>query len=143
MEYPNGEDMAVRNDPSVVSFDAERAAEAAHAVAGRDLSLVVEYDRTAFEVLFRAGAFAARFEDEEALRAQLARAHSYAHLDFTGGELFEDLSADAGEVRALATYLDDYVGVRALVDEEGLFLALAPDASVTAVLEAVEDAVRS
>ena len=143
MDHPNEKDVAVTNDPSVVSFDARRAVEAAFDVAGGDLLLGVEYDRTAFAVLFRAEAFAARFDDDEALRAQLARAHSYVYLDSTERELFEDLSVDAGEVRALATYLDDYVAVRVLVGDEGLFLALAPDASVTAVLETVEDAVRS
>ncbi|MFD1515071.1 hypothetical protein [Halomarina rubra] len=135
--------MPVMNDPSVVSFDAKRAVEGALAVAGADLLLVVEYDRAAFEVLYCADVVADRYPDDEAMHDHFSGVHSYVYLDFTERELFEELFVDSGRTRALTTYMENLIAVRVVAEGEGLFLALAPDAPATAVIEAVEDIVHS
>ena len=135
--------MPVVNDASVVDFDAKRAVEAALEVAGSDLLLVVEYDRTAFKVLFCADVVADRYENDESMYEHFEGVHAHVFHDAERRDLSEDLFVDSGEARAMATYMEDLVALRVLSDGEGVFLALAPDASVTAVVEAVEDVVRS
>ncbi|MWG36070.1 hypothetical protein [Halomarina oriensis] len=134
--------MPVTNDPSVGGFDATPAVEAAVAVAGSGLLLVVEDDRADDEVLFCADVVAER-DDDEAIHEHLSGVHSSVSLDFTEPDLFEDLFADSGETRALTTFMDDLTAVRVLADGEGLFLALAPDAPTTDVVDAVEEYVRA
>ncbi|MFC5972862.1 hypothetical protein ACFPYI_16110 [Halomarina salina] len=135
--------MPVVNDSSVVDFDAERAVASALEVTGSDLLLVVEYDGEAYKLLYCADVVADRYEDDQAMYEHFERVHSHAFHDAERRALSEDLFVDSGETRALTTHMENLVALRVLGDDEGLFLLLAPDSSVTAVVEAVEGFVRS
>ncbi|MFC7154407.1 hypothetical protein ACFQPA_02925 [Halomarina halobia] len=132
--------MAATNPSTVVNFDADAARAAALDVAGDDLLLVVEFDRRSFNPLYLTDRVREYYDDEAAMARHFEEIHSYIYLDFTERDLYEDLYPPAGESRAFATYLEEFVALRVLFDGEGLFLALAPDADVTGVVGAVEGA---
>ena len=133
--------MVVTGSSDVVDFDAESAVSAVRDALDDDLLLAVEYDRAAFNVLYASDGVASRYGDLNAMREQFARIHSYVYLDFVVRTLFEDLLDDTGGVKAFSTHMENYVAVRVLADEEGLFLTLAPDANPTVAVEAVRETV--
>ena len=133
--------MVLSGSSDVVDFDAESAVSAVRDALGDDLLLAVEYDRTNFNVLYAADSIVSRYDDLDAMREQFARIHAYVYLDFVVRTLFEDLFDDTGGVRAFSTHMGNYVAVRVLADEDGLFLTLAPDANPTVAVEAVRGTV--
>ena len=131
--------MAVSNAPTVVGFDASAALTAAREMAGDALHIAIEYDTTEFNALYVDERTVALYGDEESMLDHFAEVHSYVHVDFTEQQMFEDILYAAGGVRAFTAHMDHVTAVRVLVGQEGLFLALDPDAPVASVIEAVED----
>jgi hypothetical protein len=133
--------MAVSNTSTVVGFDADAALAAAQEVAGDALHMAIEYDAVDFNSLYVDEGTVALYGDTERMVAHFEKVHSYVHIDFTEQQMFEDVLYAAGGVRAFTAHMEHVTAVRMLVGQEGLFLALDPDAPVTPVLEAVEDAI--
>ena len=133
--------MAVSNESTVVGFDADAAVAAAREVAGKALHMAIEYDATDFTTLYVDEGTIALYGDEESMFDHFAEVHSYVHIDFTEQQMFEDILYAAGGVRAFTAHMDNITAVRILVDQEGLFLALDPNAPVSPVIAAVEEAI--
>ncbi|WP_254535190.1 hypothetical protein [Halomarina litorea] len=134
--------MPVVNEPSLVSFDANRAMEVLRETLGDDLLVVVEYDRDGFNTLYVADVIRALYPDEGAMQEHFAGIHAYVYLDFTERELFEDLFIESGGTRAFVTYMVNLVAIRVVRETEGLFLSAVPGTPVTELVELVEGIIR-
>jgi hypothetical protein len=105
------------------------------------LHLVVEYTDDSFRTLYTDDLTESLYADQEDMRDHFTEIHDYVGIDFAELEVFEDLFVAAGDVRALTTHMDHATVVRLLVGEvAGLLFTLDPDVDVTAVIDAVEDA---
>lgn len=133
--------MAVANESTVVGFDADAALASAREVAGEALHMAIEYDATDFNALYVDEGTIALYGDETVMLDHFGEVHSYVHIDFTEQQMFEDILYAAGGVRAFTAHMDHVTAVRILDGQEGLFLALDPDAPVSPVIEAVETAI--
>lgn len=132
--------MPYRSEPEIATFDAAAAVAAARSAADSRLLVAVEYDREAFETLFAADVLVELFGDVATMHEQFERVHSFVNLDFMERDVIAETFAATGVPRAFATYTDRNALVRLVDEDTGLFLALEPDADVTAVVEAVEEA---
>jgi len=123
-------------DSTLVDFDAEAACTAVREVVGDDLLVCVVFTTDDHEILHVADGVRDLYGSEDRMRDHFEEIHSYVHLDFTERRLFEDVVG--GGVRAMVTYMDQATLVRVVGEREGLFVTLAPDAPVTAVVDAAE-----
>ncbi len=133
--------MTVSNSSSLVSFDADAAVTALCDVAGDSVHLCVEYDTEEFNTLYADEMTLSLYSSEREMVDHFEEVLSYVHVDFMEKGLFEDVFRAAGTVRSFATYMDYVALVRVLVGREGLFFTVEPDADVTTLIEAAEDAI--
>jgi len=123
----------------VVHFEADRALESAHEVAGEQLLACLEYTRNEAAVRYRSRRLDAAFETEADRDDALEEIASFCHLDFGERMLFEQEFPAAGDVTAFWNRLDHAVAVRLLTDEDGFLLLLTPDAPISETVDAVEE----
>ncbi|WP_435154609.1 hypothetical protein [Haladaptatus sp. DFWS20] len=133
--------MTISNDSSLVSFDADAAVAVLKDRASNSVHLCVEYDTEEFNTLFSDQMTLDLYASEREMVDHFEEVLSYVHVDFMEKDLFEDVFRDAGAVRSFATYMQHVILVRVLIDEEGLFFTVDPGSDVTALVEAVEEAV--
>jgi len=124
-----------------VDFDAEAALAAARDVDGDPVRLCVEYTAEEFHTLYADETTMALYGDREEMRSHFEEVHSYVHIDFTEKDLFGEIFRAAGEVRSFVTVMEHTAMLRILVGQQGLFLSVDPDADVTALVAAVENAI--
>jgi len=129
--------MALTQASTLVSFDADAALAAVRDQVGEGLLAGVEFTTDDHRTLYAADVVVELYGDEAAMLDHFEEIHRYVHVDFTERELFEDV-VGGGDVRAMVTYMDHATLVRVIDEREGLFVTVAPDAEVTAVVEAVE-----
>lgn len=133
--------MPITKPPSLVSFDAERVLEAVQETVEGTLRSVVEYDMDSFNPLYVDDVTLAFYEDEDHMMQHFEHIHGYVHLDFHAMNLYtESLFPPTDRVRFIATGFDLFTLLRIYYRDEGLFLALDPDESISPVVTAVEDA---
>ena len=126
----------------VVDFDAGAVLEAARSAVGeRSLFTCVVYDDADFETVYVDDRIRAIYEDDASREEHFGQIHSYVHLDFTEMELFRELFREPGRIRAFVTYMDAFVAVRVVAEKQGVFLSVSPNAPVTDLVDAVEDAI--
>ncbi|UPV74693.1 hypothetical protein M0R89_01155 [Halorussus limi] len=134
--------MVVSEESVLVDFDADAALAAAREASDESVRLCVEYTPEEFHTLWADETTMATYAgDEDEMRDHFEEVHRYVHVDFTERDLFADILRDAGEIRAFVTYAENGTFVRTLLGQQGLFLSLAPDTDVTAVVQAVESRV--
>lgn len=127
------------DERDVVDFDVDAVlATAREAVGERRLLVCVVYDVNDFGTVYVDDRIDALYEDENARTEHFGEIHSYVHLDFTEGKLFEELFLEPDGVRAFVTYMGNLVAVRIVADEQGVFLAVPPGTPVTDLVDAVE-----
>ena len=134
--------MAVSESARLVTFDADSSLAAVRDVTDDAVLLSVEYTPEEFHVLHADEVTLSLYADREAMEDHFSEVHSYVHVDFTERELFEELFRGAGTVRSFVTVMEHVILVRVLVDGEGIYFTLAPDADATAAVEAVEAQLR-
>ncbi|NHN59467.1 MULTISPECIES: hypothetical protein [Halorussus] len=135
--------MVVSEPSALVDFPADAALAAAREEADAAVGLCVEYTPEEFRTLYADEQTVALYGgDREAMADHFEEVHSFVHVDFTERDLFADIFRSAGEVRSFVTVMDHVALIRVLVGQQGLFLAVDPDADVTALVEAVEAEVR-
>lgn len=130
--------MAIRGESELVSFDAEAALAAVRGVAGEDVLSVTAFTHDAFDLVFVAEEVLSMYRDEDHLREHYDRILAHLHLDFMERDTMEkSLLPNAGQVRAVVTWMDEMVLLRAFGGADGLYVALAADADVGAVVDAL------
>ncbi|WP_435175140.1 hypothetical protein [Halorussus sp. AFM4] len=135
--------MVISEPSGLVDFEADAAVAAARGEAGDAVRLCVEYTPEEFRTLYADDQTLALYGgDREAMVDHFEEVHSYVHVDFTERDLFSDVFRGAGEVRSFVTFMEHVAVIRVLVGQQGLFLAVDPDADVTALVEAVEAELR-
>jgi len=133
--------MVVSEESTIVDFDAEAALAAARDADGDAVHLCVEYTAEEFHTLYADDVTMTLYGDREEMRSHFEEVHSYVHIDFTEKDLFGEIFRAAGEVRSFVTMMDHAALIRVIVGQQGLFLSVHPDADVTALVAAVEDAI--
>ena len=134
--------MPLRDDPTLAEFDVEAALRAARDAAGDGLLSLVEFTPREYHVVFVDDRVVDLYRDEEHLREHYGQVLSHLNMDFLERDTYERaLLPNAGSVRALVTLMDELVLLRVLVGDEGLYIALTPDADVRSVTDAIRDAV--
>jgi hypothetical protein len=124
---------------TLVAFDGDEARAAVHEAAGDSLLSVTGFTSDDFEILYVADAVLDLYRDRDHLHEHYDQVLSHLHMDIMERDVYENtLLPNAGAVRAIVTYMEEMTLVRVIVDEQGLYVALAPDQSVRAVVEAVE-----
>lgn len=69
------------------------------------------------------------------------RIHSDYRLDFAERDMYEEVYAELGEVRAFTVFFDQLVIFRFVGDRTGLYVSLHPDAPFNRVIDAVYDVI--
>jgi len=128
------------SEPSIVGRAGGAAIAAARENLGDDLRAVAEYDAEDCNVLYISEWLRDRL-GEAGVEETTRQLHGYAHLDFVERDLFDELTPDAGDVRTNITRLERVTFVRYLVGDAGIFLSVDPDADLTALCEAMDEAV--
>ncbi|WP_134669919.1 hypothetical protein [Halorussus marinus] len=133
--------MVVSEESRLVDFDAEAALAAAREVDRDAVHICVEYTESEFHTLYADEATMALYDDRAAMESHFEEVHSYVHIDFTETDLFGELFRAAGDVRSFVTVMEHATVLRVLVGSQGLFFSTDPEADVTALVTAVEDAI--
>ena len=134
--------MVVSTESSLVDFDADAALTAVREVDEDAVHLCVEYTPEEFRTMYADEVTLALYGDGEEMESHFEEVHSFVHIDFSEKDMFGELFRGAGEVRSFVTFMDHVALVRVLVDHQGLFLTVDPDADVTPLVEAVEAELR-
>jgi len=108
---------------------------------GDDLRALVEYDADAYNLLFLADRVLAEFGGDEAVEAFADKLHADYRLDFTEKEMYEDVYAELGTVRAFAVFFQESAVFRFVGESTGLYVSLERDAPYNRVIETVYDVV--
>lgn len=134
--------MPVRNESSIVDFDADAAFDAAADTVSGTLRSFVEFDGESFNPLYVDDTTLAFYEDEDHMLAHFGQLHSYVYLDLAEIDLFTtELFPVAERVEYITTAMDFFKIVRIYHGDEGLFLALDHDEPVEPLVEAVLEAI--
>jgi len=127
----------IEGESSLVSFDAETATERAHDVAGDALNTVVEYRGDEWQALFVASETVEKYGGLEETYEVTDELHRSLRLDLQERELYSDLLVDVGNLRAFVLVFDDLTVIRYTMGQEGLYVALEPEANVRRVIAAL------
>jgi hypothetical protein len=127
----------IEGESSLVSFDAETATERAHDVAGDALNTVVEYRGDEWQALFVASETVEKYGGLEETYDVTDELHRSLRLDLQERELYSDLLVDVGNLRAFVLVFDDLTVIRYTMGQEGLYVALEPEANVRRVIAAL------
>ncbi|WP_255197208.1 hypothetical protein [Halorarius litoreus] len=131
--------MPLTGPSELASFDGVAAMEAARDVVGDDLLSFVEFTSDAHRPLFVADEIVELYRDEDHLQRHYDRVLAHLNMDFLERDTYEKtLLPNAGRVRAIVTRMEGLTLLRMLAADEGLYVALAPDADVEPVIDAVE-----
>ncbi|MFB6118090.1 hypothetical protein [Halosegnis sp.] len=132
--------MPLTGESTLVDFDGDAATAAAREVEG--VLSVSAFTSDDHEILYVADEVLELYEDEQHLRRHYAQVLSHLEMDILEREVYEEsLLPNAGPVRGIVTHMAELTLLRIISDKQGLYLALAPDTSVPAVIDAVEDVV--
>lgn len=129
--------MRIEGESSLVSFDAETATERARDVAGDALNTVVEYRGDEWQALFVASETVEKYGGLEETYDVTDELHRSLRLDLQERELYSDLLVDVGNLRAFVLVFDDLTVIRYTMGQEGLYVALEPEANVRRVIAAL------
>lgn len=134
--------MPVTNPSKHSSFDADAACSAARRTVSGPLYSFCEYDSEAFRPLYVDDRTVAMYDGQAEMAEHFEDIHNHVHMDFMQIELFRNtLFPPAERVSYITTAMDFLKIVRMYVDDEGLFIAVAPEEPVEPLVEAVEDAI--
>lgn len=128
----------------VASFDVDAATAAIRDALGdgSDLHVVAAFTPESYEIAYCDGFTRSFYADDEEMADHFDQIHRYAGIDFSEIGLFvDDLFPVGGGVEYIATGMEHLTVVRVYTEREGLLLTLDTDADVTAVVEAVRDAI--
>jgi len=126
------------SEPELTTFDAKAVGRAIDAAVGDDLRVVVEYDKTDYNLLYVDDDVLDELGGPDGLGTLADDLHSDFRLDFTQQELYEEVYAEFGSVRAFVVVLDGARVVRFVAEDSALYVSVDPEASLDAVLDAVE-----
>ena len=126
-------------ESSLLGAEGDALIAAAWESLGSDLRTVVEYDEETYEVLY-VSEWLRDYLGEEGVEETTDDLHGYVHLDFVERDLFGRLTPGAGAVRTHITRLENATFVRYLVGDAALFLSVDPDADLTALCAAMDEA---
>jgi len=136
--------MPVREEPELVSFDAEAAFAAGRDVAEQSLLSCIEYTEDDWHSLYVADQVQAMYENRDHMNAHFQKIFEENHVDIGERDLMERELSDMGDVRYFVTYMDMAVFGRVVTqtetqDIEGLWLSFAPGGTLFECLETVAD----
>jgi hypothetical protein len=131
--------MPVSNPSVLHPVEAGALREALSGAVEGTLRSLVEFDESAFTVLYADDVTLGFYDSTEHMREHFEEVHGFVNLDHTEMDLFtEELFPASGSVRYLASGLDLFTMVRVYVDGCAYFLALDPDEPVLPAVRAVE-----
>ena len=130
--------ISFESKPELATFDAGAVGRAVGAAVGDDLRVVVEYNEFEYNLLYVDDDVVDHLGGPDALGALADDLHSDFRLDFTQQELYEEVYGEFGSVRAFIVVLDGARVVRFVAEDSGLYVSVDPDASLDAVLDAVD-----
>lgn len=131
--------MPLTGPSELVSFDGVAALESTRDAVGDGLLSFVEFTSSDHTPLFVADSVVELYRDEAHLMDHYDRVLAHLNMDFMGRDAYEKtLLPNAGRVRAIVTRMEALILLRILAGDEGLYIALTPDANVQAVIDAVE-----
>lgn len=130
--------ISFESEPELATFDAKAVGRAVEAAVGDGLRVVVEYDESAYNLLYVDDAVLDQLGGAEGLDALAEDLHSDFRLDFTQQELYEEVYGEFGSVRAFVVVLDGARVVRFVDEDSGLYVSVDPEASLDGVLDAVD-----
>lgn len=131
--------MPLTGTSELVEFDGSAALEATRDAVSDDLLSFVEFTSSAHTPLYVADSIVDLYRDEDHLRSHYDQVLAHLNMDFLERDTYEKtLLPNAGRVRAQVTRMEELILLRMLTADEGLYIALAPDASVEAAIDAVE-----
>lgn len=135
--------MPYEGTPGLAAFDAGAALERAREVDGDDVLTFVEFTHDEFNVVYVADEVLELYRGEGHMLDHFERVLNHLHLDFMERDAYEDLLLpNAGAVTALTTKMEEMTLLRLLSGDDGLYVALSPDANVGAIVDAVEPVTR-
>jgi len=133
--------MPLTSESTLVSFDGDAATAAVHEVDG--VLSVSAFTSDDYEILYVADKVLGMYESESHLRDHYGEVLSHLNMDILERETYEEsLLPNAGQVRGIVTRMSRMTLLRIITDEQGLYLALEPEASVPDIIDAVGSVVR-
>ena len=134
--------MPATNRSQLCSFDADRVRQVVQNTVSGPLYAFCEYDTETFRPLYIDDRTISMYESKDAMLEHFERIHTNVHMDFMQIELFRNtLFPDAERVEYIATAMDFLKILRVYVDDDGLFIATAPDEPIEPIVDAIKDAV--
>lgn len=131
--------MPYEGTPGLVAFEAGEALERARGVGGDDILTFIEFTADEFNVVYVADEVLELYRDEAHMREHFQEVLNHLHLDFMERDAYEDmLLPNAGSVTSLTTRMEEMTLLRLLSGDDGLYVALSPDADVGDIVDAVE-----
>jgi hypothetical protein len=134
--------MSDRTESSAVSeFDAGAVLAELRETVEDDLRAFVEYDAQTYNTLFMADRVIAQFGGEDNVEQFADKLHENYRLDFTEKQMYEDVYAELGTVRAFSVFFEENAIFRFVGDSTGLYVSLELDAPFNRVIESVYEVI--
>lgn len=131
--------MPLTGEPELVDFDADAALERARDACGSGVQSFMEFTHNEYNIVYVHDDILEMYRDEAHLRDHYGRVVDHLHMDFMERDTIEStLLPNAGRVTSLVTHTEELTLLRIFDDEAGVYLALDPDCSAEAVIEAIE-----
>lgn len=120
-------------------FDVEEALTRAREASESGVQSFTEFTHNEYNIVYVSDEILAMYRDEEHLRDHYGRVVDHLHMDFMERDTIEStLLPNAGRVTSLVTHTEELTLLRIFDDEAGVYIALDPDCSAEAVIEAIE-----
>lgn len=130
--------MPLSGESELVDFDADEALQRAREACDDGVQSVMEFTHDEYNILFVEDEIVSMYRDEEHLREHYSRVLDHLHMDFMERDTYENtLLPNAGSVSSLVTVMDELTLLRVFGANAGLYIALDPDCSAEAVVEAI------
>lgn len=134
--------MPFTQEAELADIDAEGALEAAREAGGDGVRSFVEFTAEDIRTLYVDDGILSMYRDESHLNEYYEQVLDHLNMDFLEREAYEKtLLPNAGRVRSIVTRMEELTLLRVLYEDSGFYIALAPDAPIAAVTEAVEASV--
>jgi hypothetical protein len=131
--------MPLSRESELVGFDADAALAAARRAGGDGVRSFVEFTATEFRTLYVEDSILELYRDEDHLQEHYGQVLDHLNMDFLERDAYEQtLLPNAGRVRSIVTQMEELTLLRVLYGDEGLYIALDPDAPIVETTDAVE-----
>ncbi|WP_254762296.1 hypothetical protein [Natrinema marinum] len=134
---------AIENRSSFEEFDADAILEEILGICDDRVRSFAEYDAQTYNIMYMSERMVDQFESEDEIDDLSDRIHSDYRLDFTEKEMYEDVYAELGEVRAFSVFFTRSVIFRFVGERTGLYISVDRDAPFNEIIDAVYDSIEA